>query len=284
MQYCDLHTHSNYSDGTFTPAELIAEAEKIGLSAVALTDHNTVSGLPEFLSAAEGKKVKAVAGIEISTDYGKTELHIVGLFIKPEYFARVEEFTEILLDNKEACNRELIKRLNDAGYAISFDEIKAKTANGRFNRAHIGEALAEKGYVGSITEAFDTLLAKNSEYYVPTKRVGVFEAIEFLKSVEATAVLAHSFLDLTEEELLTFLPKAKAHGLDAMETYYLNYNEETINKACEIADRHGLLHSGGSDFHGARKPNVLLGRGVGEHTVPHEIYERLKTQNELSDI
>ncbi|MBO5786318.1 MAG: PHP domain-containing protein, partial [Clostridia bacterium] len=89
MQNCDLHTHSNYSDGTYTPAELIAEAEKIGLSAVALCDHNTVSGLPEFLSAAEGKKVKAVAGIEISTDYGKTELHIVGLFIKPEYFARV---------------------------------------------------------------------------------------------------------------------------------------------------------------------------------------------------
>lgn len=276
MKSCDLHTHSNYSDGTCTPAELIDEAEKIGLSAVALCDHNTVSGLPEFLAAAEGKNVKAVAGVELSTDYGETELHIVGLFIKPECFARVEEFVSILVKNKENSNRELIKRLNCAGYAISFDEIKAKTANGRFNRSHIGEALVEKGYIGSISEAFDTLLAKNSEFYVPNKRVDVFEAIEFLKSINATAVLAHSFLDLTEEELRVFLPKAKAHGLDAMETYYLNYDEDTMKKACGIADEHRLLHSGGSDFHGARKPGIALGRGKSGCCVPASVYERLK--------
>lgn len=275
MKYCDLHTHSNYSDGTFTPAEIINEAEKIGLSAVALCDHNTSLGLADFLAAAEGKNVKAVAGIELSTDYGETELHIVGLFIAPEHFSRVEEFVKELVKNKENSNRELIKRLYAAGYSISFDEVRAKTVDGRFNRSHIAESLTEKGYVKSISEAFSTLLSKESSYYVPVKRIDVFRAIEFLKSINAVAVLAHSFLDLNEAELRTFLPKAKAHGLDAMETLYSTYDEETTKTACAIADEFGLLHSGGSDFHGARKKDIALGRGRGGLYVPNEFYERL---------
>ncbi len=275
MKYCDLHTHSNYSDGTYTPAEIIDEAEKIGLSAVALCDHNTALGLPEFLAAAEGKSVKAVAGVELSTDYGETELHIVGLFIESKHFDTIERFTERLLKNKENSNRLLIENLKKGGFAVDFDEIASKTPNGRFNRAHIAEQLVEKGYVGSISEAFATLLSEESEFYVPNKRIDVFTAIEFLKSINAVAVLAHSFLDLNEEELRAFLPKAKAHGLDAMETLYSTYDEETTKTACAVADEFGLLHSGGSDFHGTRKKDIALGRGRGGLYVPNEFYERL---------
>ncbi len=275
MKYCDLHTHSNYSDGTYTPAEIIDEAEKIGLSAVALCDHNTALGLPEFLAAAEGKNVKAVAGVELSTDYGETELHIVGLFIKSEHFGTIERFTERLLKNKENSNRLLIENLKKGGFAVDFDEIAAKTPNGRFNRAHIAEQLVEKGYVGSISEAFATLLSEESEFYVPNKRIDVFAAIEFLKSINAVAVLAHSFLNLNEEELRSFLPKAISHGLDAMETLYSTYDEETTKTACAVADEFGLIHSGGSDFHGTRKKDIALGRGRGGLYVPNEIYERL---------
>lgn len=276
MQYCDLHTHSNYSDGTYTPTELINEAEAIGLSAIALCDHNTVSGVPEFLSAAEGKSVTAVAGIELSTDYGKTELHILGLFIDPKYFGRVEEYVSTLIKNKENSNKQLIERLNAGGYDVDFDEIRAKTPNGRFNRAHIGEALVEKGYAESISEAFSTLLARESEYYVPVKRVDAFEAISFLKSIGAVTALAHPLLDLSEDELRAFLPEAKKYGLNAIESLYMNFDDEKSKRLCAIADEFSLLYSGGSDFHGARKPDILLGRGKGCRTVPTEVFEKLK--------
>lgn len=276
MKYCDLHTHSNYSDGTYTPTELINEAESMELSAIALCDHNTVSGLPEFLSAAKNKRVDAVAGIELSTDYGKTELHILGLFIDPSQFFKVEEYVKALIQNKENSNRQLIERLKASGYNVDFDEIKAKTPNGRFNRAHIGEALTEKGYVSSISEAFSTLLSRDSKYYVPVKRVDAFESISFLKSIGAVTALAHPFLDLNEEELRGFLPEAKRRGLDAMESLYMNFDDSQSEKLCEIADEFSFLYSGGSDFHGARKPDILLGHGKGYRTVPTEVFEKLK--------
>lgn len=276
MQYCDLHTHSNYSDGTYTPKQLIEEAEALGISAVALTDHNTVSGLPEFIEAAKASAVTAVAGTELSTDYGATELHIVGLFIKPECFGKVDDYVKVLVKNKENSNRLLINNLKAAGYDIDFDEIKAKTADGRFNRSHIGEALVEKGYIESISKAFETLLAKDSEFYVPVKRVDVFEAISFLKSIGAVAVLAHPFLDLSEDELRAFLPKAKECGLDAIESLYLNFDTTKAERLCAIAEEFSLLHSGGSDFHGTRKPGILLGSGSSGRKVPICVYERLK--------
>ena len=166
MKYCDLHTHSIYSDGTFTPKEIIEAAEAIGLNAVALCDHNTVSGVPEFLESAKGKKVKAVAGIEISTDYGETELHIVGLFIDPESFDTVEAFVRPMVQRKEDSNRLVIEKLRAGGYDIDFNEIKSKTPDGKFNRAHIATELTAKGYTKSVNEAFSTLLAKDSVYYV----------------------------------------------------------------------------------------------------------------------
>ncbi len=275
MSFCDLHTHSNFSDGTDIPTEIIEKAEKIGLSAVALTDHNTVSGLPEFLAAAEGKSIKAIAGIEISTDYFDTELHIVGLFIDPASFDSVEEFVRPMVKRKEDNNRLVIEKLRAGGYDIDFDEIKAKTADGKFNRAHIATELTEKGYTKSIGDAFATLLAKDSVYYVANKRIPTFEAIEFLKSVGAVTVLAHPFLDLNEKELRVFLPEAKKHGLDAMECYYSKFDEETRRLAASLADEFGIEKSGGSDYHGKRKPDISLGVGRGDLRVDENIYKTL---------
>ncbi|MBQ5838111.1 MAG: PHP domain-containing protein [Clostridia bacterium] len=276
MKYCDLHTHSIYSDGTFTPKEIIEAAEAIGLNAVALCDHNTVSGVPEFLESAKGKKVKAVAGIEISTDYGETELHIVGLFIDPESFDTVEAFVRPMVQRKEDSNRLVIEKLRAGGYDIDFNEIKSKTPDGKFNRAHIATELTAKGYTKSVNEAFSTLLAEDSVYYVANKRIPTFEAIEFLKSINAVAVIAHPFLDLNEEELEIFLPEAKKHGLDAMEVLYSTYDEETTRKASELAERFGLLKSGGSDFHGTRKKDISLGIGRGALAIPFSVCEELE--------
>ena len=272
---CDLHTHSVFSDGTWRPEELLCEAERIGLCAVALTDHNTLAGIPDFLRAARGRSVEAVAGVEISTDYGDTELHIVGLFLPEESFEQVDGLLTKLRDRKDAANREMIARLVRDGYELDFEEIKA-ASEGLFNRAHIASWLMKRGYVGSIAEAFKTLLAKGGRYYVATKRLPVFEVISFLRDIGAVPVLAHPFLNLTEDELREFLPVAKDHGLLAMETVYSTYDEGTVELSKSIAAEFGLAESGGSDFHGDRKPDIFLGRGHGELAVPYDFYKNLK--------
>lgn len=276
-QFCDLHTHSHYSDGTFAPAEIILEAAKIGLAAVALTDHNTVAGLPEFLAAARGSSVRAIPGVEISTNYGETELHILGLFLKPETFETVEHHLARFNRKKEESNRVLIRNLNRAGYELDYGEICRSHPEGTVNRAVVAAALLEKGYVGSVNEAFQTLLSKKSGYYVPTERLNAFEAIGFLRSIGAVPVLAHPFLNLkTEEALRTFLTEATAHGLAAMETMYPSFSPEITALARSIAREFGLKESGGSDFHGETKPHIRLGTGKGTLAVPSALVDLLE--------
>lgn len=276
--YCDLHTHSAYSDGTWMPAELIAEAEKIGLSAVALTDHNTVAGLPEFFRAAQDKNVEAVGGVELSTDYGEVELHIVGLFLKEEHFEEVTRVVTELTQRKEASNRKLCHDLRQGGYDVDLDEIKAKTPRGHINRTHIASALMEKGYVQSIGEAFATLLSKNGGFYNQPKRLDVFETIAWLDKIGCVSVLAHPFEELDETALRGFLQKAKPYGLHGMETEYAKYNIETVQKLKAIAKEFDLKESGGSDFHGDRRKGTYLGIGQGNLRVPSSFLENLRAE------
>ena len=150
--FCDLHTHSVFSDGTDTPVQLLNKAEAAGLSAIALTDHNTVDGLPEFLEAAKGRRVRAVAGIEFSADYNGTELHILGLFVQPKHFDTISRLTEEYHQRKEQSNWELVDKLKNAGYVLDYDSIKARTPGGQVNRALIGAELTRLGYTPSIQD------------------------------------------------------------------------------------------------------------------------------------
>lgn len=278
-KYCDLHTHSYYSDGTCSPAGLVDAAEALGLAAIALTDHNTVEGLPEFLEAVRGRGVEAVPGIEFSTDYGDTELHILGLFVAPEHYGAVTALLDEAKRRKERSNVALVEALNRAGYVLDYAAIREKTPGAQVNRAHIAMALAEKGYTASVQEAFKTLLSPKCGYYTPPKRPDAFETIRFIKSIGAVAVLAHPFLNLkTPEALRVFLKEAVRWGLDGMETLYPLFDEEATRLAERIADEFGLKPSGGSDFHGAAKPDIRLGTGRGGLKVPPEYLEGLRGQ------
>lgn len=275
--FCDQHTHSHYSDGTFSPAEIVAEAEKLGLSSVALTDHNTIAGLPEFLAAAKGRSVEAIPGVEISTAYGDTELHIVGLFLPAVSFDRVTALLDEFNRKKEESNRILVQNLNLGGYLLDYEQIRLNHPAGTVNRAVIAADLLEKGYVSSINEAFNKLLSKKAGYYIPPERLSSFDAIAFLRSVSAVPVLAHPFLNLkTEDKLRTYLQEAIPHGLAAMETMYSSFSPETEAAARRIAREFGLLESGGSDFHGHTKPHISLGTGKGSLAVPSSFAEQLK--------
>ena len=286
MKICDLHTHSNYSDGSLPPAKLVRMAENKGLSALALTDHNTAAGLPEFMKAGESSKVITVAGCEFSTEYtlcaddGESrvqELHIVGLFFDESVWGSVEEYVSEHMKNKKISNQNMIKRLQDAGYDITYDEISAITDAGEFNRAHIARILCRKGYIERPADAFEELLKEGCGFYIPPKRPDVFETIKFIKKNGAVSVLAHPFLELSADELRCFLRAAKPAGLDAIETNYSKFDDEMIKQACAIAGEMGLARSGGSDFHGDAKPDVEMGTGRGSLEVPFDYYEDLRS-------
>lgn len=273
--FCDLHTHSVFSDGTCTPAELIDEAVALGLSAIALTDHNTVDGLPDFLTAAEGMDILAVPGIEFSVDYEGTELHLLGLFIDPIHFPTIQDMTNHYQLLKEQSNLELIAALNRAGYDLDFDRIRTQSPNGNINRAHIAAALTEKGYTPSIRDAFQTLLAKGGGFYHEPPRPTVWEILDLLTGIEAVPVLAHPFLNLSPDKLAEFLPRAK--GLIGMETAYSTYDDDTAALAARMAKEFGLRPSGGSDYHGAKKPDIQMGIGKGNLRVPVRwVYDLMK--------
>ena len=276
-RYCDLHTHSTYSDGTLTPAQLITEAQKQGLSAIALTDHNTVAGLPAFLEAAVDSYVEAVPGVEFSTEYREMELHILGLYIRPEHYETVNRLLQQFLDRKEQANIAMIQRLNQAGIPLSYEKIRQASA-GSINRAVIGAEMVRMGVCESVKEAFSQWLSPKKGYYIPPKRPDAFETIRFIKSIGAVAVLAHPFLSMDEGMLRAFLPDAVRAGLDGMEVFYSTFDAQTTALAEEIAEEHGILKSGGSDFHGENKPDIALGSGKGTLQIPLHLLDALKNQ------
>ena len=273
---CDLHIHSIYSDGTYTPQEIVDQAIDARLSAIALTDHNTVDGLPAFLDAASNRDIDIVLGSEFSVDYKGIELHILALFIKPQYFDRISDLMKDVIERKEKSYIELIDSLIKAGFDLNYEKIKATTPSGKINRAHIATAMMQKGYVSSVAEAFETYLSKSGGYYKEAARINVFDMLDFINSIGAISVLAHPFLNLTKEDLIEFLPLAKQHGLLGMECYYPLYDKATTSNSLQIVNKFDLLPSGGSDFHGFRKPDIEIGVGKGNLEIPYEWYLALK--------
>ena len=273
---CDLHTHSTYSDGSLTPTELLRAAEAIGLDAIALCDHNTVAGLPEFLQAAEHSSVEAIPGCEFSSDYNGIDLHIIGLFIPAGQYDCVTSMLAETLRRKERSNLDLVARLAEDGYGIDYPALRAQAGDGFINRANIAQALVAKGYVSSVRDAFSQLLSVKGKYYTPPQLPDPFDVIRFIKSIGAVAVLAHPFLNLKEEhQLRAFLDEAVTHGLDAIETVYTAYSPETTVLAKRIAAEYSLKESGGSDFHGSAKPATALGVGKGNLHIPTDILRKL---------
>ncbi len=273
---CDLHTHTVHSDGTYTPRELAFAAKECGLSAIALTDHNSTAGLEEFLASADKAGIEGAAGVEFSTEYKGKELHLIGLFIKPRHYAETESYIGDLKERKNIANRNLVKRLERLGYKIDYDKLFAATPDGYVNRAHIAAEMVRLGYVNSFYEAFEGVLSEKAGHYVSPRRRGFFETVDYISSIGAVSILAHPLLQLSREELRELLLCKECKKLCAIETQYTKYSKEDREFSSRLACELGLLESGGSDFHGDNKPDQRLGVGRGDLFVPYEFYQKLK--------
>lgn len=273
----DLHSHSTASDGTLSPSELAKKAHDDGICAVALTDHDTVDGLKEFMSACKDWGVEGISGVEISAQHDKT-LHIVGLYID-ENDTAIAQKLKTLRDGREVRNRRMLELLSENGFDITEEDILSQKDGallGNTGRAHIARAMVQKGYVSDTNEAFSKYLKRGNSCYVKRITYSAKESIEMIKNAGGMAILAHPIL-ITEDydELFAFAKELKNAGLDGMECYYNNYTEKFSKMCQDICRRLDMAESGGSDFHGENKPDVHLGR-VSTGTVPYSVLRRIK--------
>lgn len=272
---CDLHIHSVFSDGNCTPTEIVKQAKQKNI-VVALTDHNTVSGLPEFMSSAEKYGVTTVSGVEFSTSWDNIDLHILGLFIDRQHYDEVTAQVKQADELKRLSNIDLVEKLKKyEGFDISYDEVENTTPDKKVNRTHIARVLLAKEYVHTVDEAFKTVLSPSYGLYVKPKRLSSLDTIRFIKSIGAVPVLAHPFLNLNTQQLEKFLTQAKKYGLAGMETMHSKFTDETKERAKQIAKKYNLLESGGSDFHGEASPELSIGTGADNLNIPYEVYEKL---------
>lgn len=275
MKICDLHTHTNFSDGTCTPHELVREAADKGICALALTDHNTTDGQTSFLYEVNRVGIEGVCGVELSCGWENDEIHLLALFLDEGDFGSIRELCADLAASKDESNHLLVARLRADGYHIDdIDTIYRRSGHGNVNRAHIAEALMRGGYVSSVREAFSGILSVEGGYFTPPLLIDPVRAIKLINDISAVSVIAHPYLNLTQASLERFLTVGVEAGLDGMETYYPEYDRATHILARETARRFGLAESGGSDYHGTRKAERSLSSEDGFYT-PYEVYEKL---------
>ncbi len=271
----DLHTHSTFSDGSFTPEELVDMCAEAGLTGAALTDHDTVEGVPRFLAACDQRGLKGVAGVEISADVKKGGMHMLGYFVEPSSDSLESTLVKIR-SGREYRNREILANLNDAGLELTMDEVCSYAGESVVGRPHFAQAMLARGYIKTKNEAFDRYLARGKPGYADRFRLSPEESIGVIHDAGGIAVLAHPFtLELSGSDLADFIAEMASAGLDGMEVYYSEHNHAQVNEYRNLTYQNGLLLSGGSDFHGEVNPAVKLGVGFGNLRVNDDLLEKL---------
>ena len=272
----DLHTHTTESDGSFTPEELIEEAKRVGLSAIAITDHDTIAGIKKAKVSASNNDIELIPGIELSTDYNGKEVHIVGLYIDIEnkyFLSKLAEF-KTCRDNR---NKLIVKNLQKEGFDITMDALKADNPDCVITRANIARFLYEHGMIPSIQTAFEKYIGDNCKCFVNRFKITPMDAVKLIKEVGGTAILAHPLLyHLSDSTLQTLVDELKDAGLDGIEAIYCTYTPSEERQMKQFAKSNELLISGGSDFHGTTKPKLNLGTGYGKLHIPYEVLENIK--------
>jgi 3',5'-nucleoside bisphosphate phosphatase len=272
----DLHTHSRASDGTDTPAELVERAAALGLSAVALTDHDTLSGLDEAAEAARRAGIRLVEGTELSVEHDGLKIHMLVHFIEPGPGPLQDRLAE-LREGRTTRNARIVARLDELGYEITEDDVRAEAGGEAVGRPHIADALVAKGYFASRAEAFDGLLGDGGAAYVQRLRLTAGDAIALATASGAVATVAHPYtIDRNAATYPPLFAELRGLGLSGLEAYYPEHPAELRIHLADLATDLGLVPTGGSDYHGTGKPGIELGSGYGDLDVPDGVLAELE--------
>ncbi len=277
MGYVDLHLHTTASDGVKTPSEMVRYAKAKGLQAISITDHDTVGGLEEGLAEGERIGFEVIPGIEISAEHSPGSMHLLGYFIDIHH-PPLNEKLKYLQRAREERNPKMVEKLNRLGVDITYEEVLRASGGGQVGRPHFAQVLIEKGYVRNFQEAFDRYLKKGAPAYVDKLRFTPREAIYFINEARGVAVLGHpNTLGLNGYmELENFITGLLKEGLKGMEVYYPEHSSSEVVQYKALAERHGLILTGGTDYHGIEKESLDVGVGRGEMRLPYSIVETLK--------
>ncbi|MDO8568933.1 MAG: PHP domain-containing protein [Dehalococcoidales bacterium] len=269
MGKIDLHVHSTASDGRFSPEEVVRKAAGLGLTILALADHDSVDGIVPAINAARAfPQLTFIPGVEISTDIAEGEVHVLGYFIDctdPEFKSALYRFRDSRLGRAQG----MIEKLKGLGVFIEWERVKEIAGPGSVGRPHIAQAMLEKGYISSLKEAFARYIGRNGPAYVEREKVTPAEAVAMIARTKGLPVLAHPF---TAGNLDTLIPELKAAGLVGMEAYYGQYKVEEVLCLVSLAEKYGLITTGGSDYHGLDDSNETM---LGAVDVPPESARRL---------
>ena len=277
MKYIDLHTHSSQSDGSFNPTALIKEAHTAGLGAIALTDHDTVSGVKEAIVAGRKYGLEVVSGVEVSASHNGKPVHILGygIDLRNDGLATLLDKLQKIRLNR---NRQILEKLAARGIRIDEDELAATTP-GLVGRPHIARILIERKEVSNFEQAFRKFLRKNGQAYVEAEKFPATESIKAINRAGGIAVLAHpTTFDYSMKKLQEMVKEMADNGLGGIEAFYPGHSTKTSRKLVEMSEELNILVTGGSDFHGSIKPGIAIGGAPAMPPVPYILFEKLLTR------
>ncbi len=269
MSKVDLHIHSTASDGQLSPAEVVHKSAELGLSVIALADHDTVNGIAEALETTRAyPRLTVIPAVEINTDILNGEAHVLGYFI--DYTDRgLNESLEKLRDSRRLRAQKMIDKLTALGVYIEWARVQELAGNGTIGRPHVAKAILEKGYITTMKEAFSKYIGKDGPAYVEREKITPARAVELVTRASGLPVLAHPFTIPEPEATITELEKV---GLAGIEAYYNNYTDAQVSELLSAAEKHGLVATGGSDFHGN---DEVFESTIGGAEVPMEAADQL---------
>jgi 3',5'-nucleoside bisphosphate phosphatase len=270
----DLHSHTNESDGSCSPEQLIQAAVRAGVNILAITDHDTFAGYDQALPAARAAGVDLICGIELSTKLHGHSAHLLGYFFNERGLARMRDWVLEMQALRRERNVRLVARLQELGIDITLAEAEAR-GRGMTGRPHFAQILVEKGYVADYRQAFDDYLDESAKGYVYRREPQFSEGVARIRGAGGIASLAHPVR--VKGDVAALLPEMRDAGLNAIEAYHSDHGTRETQLYLGLSERYGLLVTGGSDFHGAFKPNVMLGTGCdGNLKIPGDLVERLR--------
>lgn len=265
--WVDLHLHSNHSDGLFTPEEIVTLAAKLDLRAISIVDHDDIGAIEAAIKRGQELNVEIIPGVELSTREENSEVHILGYFIDYRD-TKILDYLDFFRQERYKRALKILEKLKRLGIALKVETVLQKAGPGSIGRPHIADAMLEEGYVYSFDEAFHKYIGDGRPAYVPKFKISPEKAIDLITSLGGLAFLAHPGIDLRNEEVLRL---AKI-GLDGIETVHPKHNLEKIRWLKQVSNQYELLESGGSDCHGNRKGQILMGN----YSVPYDLVEKMK--------